>query len=95
MSKKSQRSLIPVFFKETKYKEGSGSERIVSEIDELFKKGEHSITIDSLISIVKRRHPVLKKTLVSVEGRVRKVVSWAKSKGLIETEGDIVRIIPE
>ena len=95
MNKKTQRSLIGEFFyNETQYREGSASEKIVSEIDKLWEKGEYSVTIDSLTSVVERQHPMLKETLLSVKGRVKKVVSWAKSKGLLETEGDVVRILP-
>ena len=73
MTKKSKRSLIAAFFyDETKYREGSGSERIVSEIDKLWEKGEYTVTIKSLTSIVERQHPILKEQLVSVEGRVKK-----------------------
>lgn len=96
MNEEEQRSLVGEFFyNETQYREGSASERIVSEMDKLWKKGKCSVTIDSLTSIIERQHPILKETLVSVEGRVKKVVSWAKSKGLLETEGDVVKILPE
>ena len=96
MIRTTKRSLIAEFFyNETKYREVSGSERIVSEIDKFWKKGKYSVTIDSITSVVKQRHPILKETLSSVEGRVRKVVSWAKSKGLLEIDGDIVRILPK
>ena len=49
MIRTTKRSLIAEFFyNETKYREGSGSERIVSEIDKFWKKGKYSVTIDSI-----------------------------------------------
>jgi len=43
MIRTTKRSLIAEFFyNETKYREGGGSERIVSEIDKFWKKGKYS-----------------------------------------------------
>ena len=83
------------FYNETDYREGSGSEIIVSELDKLWKKGKYVVTIDELSAIVNKAYPALTKRLKSIEGRVKKVIDWGRSKGFIDRDADAYVIKPK
>jgi len=82
------------FYNEINYREGKPPDIIVSEIDRLFKQGKDAMKIDTLISIIDKRNPLLKENLKDVGDKIKRLIYWARSKGWVEFDGDEVRILP-
>ena len=84
-------SLIADYYYNRKRKViGSQVEKIVSEIERLCKQGKFEVSVNKLISIVKRRYPEVR------EGRIPEVIGWAKNNlpySLIREEGGKIAIL--
>lgn len=91
---KGRSKIADYFYNETNYRKGKAPDKIVSEMDKFWQKGEYVVTIDALTSNVEIAYPELKDELKSVEGKVRKMIGWALSKNLILKEGERITIIP-
>lgn len=96
MNKESKGSskIADYFYNETGYQKGKAPDKIVSEMDKLWQKGEYVVTIDVLTSIVDNAYPELKEELKSVRGKVAAMMGWALSKNLIIREGQTITILP-
>ena len=91
---KGRSKIADYFYNETGYQKGKAPDKIVSEMDKLWQKGEYVVTIDVLASIVDNAYPELKKELKSVEGKVKKMIGWVLSKELITKNGVEIGLLP-
>lgn len=82
------------FYNETNYQKGKAPDKIVSEMDKLWQKGEYIVTIDVLTSIVDTTYPELKEELKSVGGKVKKMIGWAVPLNLVKKEKNTITILP-
>jgi len=91
---KGRSKIAEYFYNQTNYREGKPPDKIVSEMDKLWQKGEYIVTIDQLTSIVEIAHPELKEELKSVRGKVTAMIGWALSLDLVKKEEKTITILP-